>query len=489
MRKKALRIFTIALFVTFLCIGTVLASETVTILHQNDVHAWFFPEETKVSWARMQTMIKEEFIQEPSSVYILAGDLFTGPPFPKELKSVCEYKVWNLFWEGFGEMKDRVWISAGNHEFDDKPFDPSVFESTILCANLVKEGKPVCTPYTIVKTAEGLRIGIIGLIMEDLDKVAGRGYTEGLSQTSKLEEVKKFVAETGKLDLTIISIHDDIEDIEELAASIPKELGVDLIVSGHSHLEFHEPRKINDIYILQAGSYNKFLGRARIIVDGGKIVSIEEELIPLEPTPLEKYLAYLKTKVDEVMGPTIAVLEKSLTTTREGECPSGDFVADSFRWKNGTDIAMTNSSSLRIDIPAGELKEGQLKILVPWGNHLLTTELTGKLILQILEGEAVIHRNQVSGLSYKFDSSKPEGKRVIEVLINGKPLEPDKIYTFTYNSYCAADSKIKKYLNLEPGTLKWNDTGYIDNESMIEYAKELKVIAYELEGRIIDVAK
>ncbi|MBU4562704.1 5'-nucleotidase C-terminal domain-containing protein [bacterium] len=489
MKKKTLRIFTIALFVTFLCISTVLASETVTILHQNDVHGWFFPEETKVSWARVQEMIKDEFVQEPSSLYILAGDLFTGPPFPKELKSVAEYKVWNLFWEGFGEMKDRVWISAGNHEFDDKPFDPSLFESPILCANLVKDGKLVMTPYAIVKTAEGLRIGIIGLIMEDLDVIAGRGYTEGLIQTSKLEAVKKSVAEIGDLDLTIISIHDDIEDIEELAASIPKELGVDLIVSGHSHLELHEPKKVNDIYIVQAGSNNDFLGYAKLVVDKGKIVSLDQELVPLVPTPLEKYLAYLKTKVDEVMGPTIAAIERPLIRSREGECTAGNFVADTFRWKTGTDIAMTNSGSLRIDIPVGELKEGQLKILVPWGNHLLTTELTGKLILQILEGEAAIQRNQVSGLSYKFDSSKPEGKRVTEVLINGKPLEPDKIYTFTYNSYCADDSKIKKYLNLEPGILIWNDTGYIDNETMIDYAKELKVIAYELEGRIVDVAK
>jgi len=491
MRKKALRIFALLLFVTFLCSGTILASETVTIIHENDVHGWFIPDETNVDWGRVQQMIKDEFMQEPSSLYILTGDLFNGPQWPEELKSVCEYKVWNLFWEGFGEMKDRVLISLGNHEFDSKPFDPSLFDSPILCANFVKDGNLVLKPYTVVKTAEGLRIGIIGLIMEDLDKIADiRGYTKGFAQTSKLEAIKKYVPEMGKLDLTILSIHDDIEDIEELAASIPKELGVDLIVSGHSHLEFYEPRKVNDIYILQAGAYNKFLGSTKIVVDNGKIVSLDEKLIRLEPTPLEKYLYYLAAKVVEAMGPIIGTLKKPLIISREGECTAGNFVADAFRWKIGTDIAMMNSTSLRSDVPAvEELKEGHLKTLIPWETTLSTTELTGKLLLQILEGEAVDHQNQISGMSYKFDSSKPEGKRVVEVLISGKPLEPDKVYTFSCKSFCASDTNIKTYLHIEPGILKWKDTGNIQYKMVIEYAKELKVIAYELEGRIIDVNK
>lgn len=492
-RKRLLRNFIIVLLVTFLCSGTVLAFETVTIFHQNDVHGCFFPDENQVSFANIANMIKEEFILEPSSVYILAGDLFTGPPFPDELKSVCEYKVWNLFWEGFGEMKNRVMNSLGNHEFDEKPFDPSVFESPILCANLVKDGELVCTPYTIVETAEGLRIGVIGLIMEDLENIAAKGYNkEELSQTSKLEAVKKYIAEMGDLDLTIISIHDDIEDIEELAAAIPKELGVDLMISGHSHLAFYEPKKVNDIYILQAGVFNKFLGRARLVVDDGKVVAIDEELIPLIPTPLEKYLSYLKTKVDEVMGPVMGVLEKPLFVSREGECTAGNLVADAFRWKCGTDFAFMNSASLRIDVPAGEFKEGHLRDLLPWDTTLSTAEITGKLILQILEGEAVDHQNQVSGLSYKFDSTKPEGQRVIEVLINGIPLELDKVYTFGYNTYCASDSQIERYLHIKPGIIEWKDTGYVSSETLIEYVKEIKVIPQELQelqGRIVDVAK
>jgi len=90
----------------------------------------------------------------------------------------------------------------------------------------------------------------------------------------------------------------------------------------------------------------------------------------------------VKEKVDELGGKRFAVLKHSLlgAVLRDQENSLGDFVTDAFRWATGTDVAMTNSSSLRIDflVYPGEssaLNEGDFKAMCPFQNHLVVGKL------------------------------------------------------------------------------------------------------------------
>lgn len=469
------------------------ACETVTIVYQNDLHGWIFPSSTRIGMNRISRILEPIFKNEPSSFYAVSGDLFTGPNLPTELRAVSELSIWNQFWkqladQGFG---DRVLISAGNHEFDYGVPAIDGFSSGLLCANLMTvENQPHFVPFRVKRTAEGLRAGFIGLLLEEDWRVLGMIAKEHLKMSPMLTAIKRVLPEMGKLDLTILMIHDHVANISRLAETLPSELGVDMILSGHDHYIFEDPLKVNGIYIFQAGAMNNCYGRADLIVDSGKIVSLENQIVELKVTPLERAMMLVKEKVDELNGKTVAVLKQPLLGTylRDRENSLGDFVTDAYRWAAKTDVAMTNGASLRMDcpVPPGEsydLKEGHFKAITPFGNHLMVGEVTGAQILEILEGEAVNFRNQVSGLAYKMDRHRPEGNRILDARIGGVPVSLNSVYTLTHNSYCTHPKNMEKYLHLKPGSIKWKATDLVDYEVLAKYARHLEVIEYPMETR------
>lgn len=42
---------------------------------------------------------------------------------------------------------------------------------------------------------------------------------------------------------------------------------------------------------------------------------------------------------------------------------------------------------------------------------------------------------QVSGISFKYDTRRPVGSRVVELLVDGKPLEPGRTYTMATSDF------------------------------------------------------
>lgn len=489
---------TVIAFVLLLLITAKVSAESVTIVYQNDLHGWLFPSSTRVGIGKMAGILAPLFEKEPSSFYTLSGDLFTGPNLPNEMKGISELMIWNAFWKEFSNQGygERILMSAGNHEFDYGVPEPGSFDSGLLCANLVNGSRhsPYYTPYKVLKTGEGLNIGFMGLLIEDDWLEARIKKEKKLELISPLEAASRFLPEMENLDLTVLMIHDHMTNIIKLAEALPPLFGVDLILSGHDHYVFESPQVVNGICILQAGAMNNCYGRVDLSVKDGAIKSLKNRIVELHPTPLEHSMMQVKEKIDELNGKTIAVLKQSLSGSyiRNRENSLGDFVTDAFRWATKTDVAMTNSASLRMDCKVYpgeffELKEGHLRSITPYGNHLMVGKITGVQIMQMLEGEAENFQNQVSGLHYKMNPDNTGGKRIIEVRINGKPLYPHQSYTITHNSYCTGPKYIKKYLHLNPGSVKWRDTKLVDHEVLLKYARHLKVIDYPPagEGRIM----
>jgi 5'-nucleotidase/UDP-sugar diphosphatase len=479
--------------------ATAIRGETVTLVYQNDLHGWLFPSSTRTGIDRTLLVLTQLFEKEQSAFYAVSGDLFSGPLLPENMKSVSELAIWNRFWEELRALGlgNRVLISAGNHEFDYGLPARDAFSSGLLCANLVTEDdRSYYVPYRIVNTKEGLKVGFIGLLMEDSPLILSTIAKKRLKMVSMLTSVEKALAKMGSLDLTVLMVHDRIYDIIRLADSLSTELGVDIILSGHNHEIFDQPLVQNGIYIFQAGAMNNCYGQVDLVVDKGRVVSLKNKIVYLKPTPLEHIMLRVKEKVDELNGNTVAILRQSLLGTflRGQENSLGNFVTDAFRWATGKDVAMTNSASLRIDFPVYpgevfELKEGHFKTMAPFQNHLVTGELTGAQIIQILEGDAVMFQNQVSGLTYKIDRRQPPGKRVVEAKIGGAPIRMSRIYTLTHNSYCTRDENMERYLHLKPGSVKWKPTTLVDSEVIYNYARHLKAIEYpsQGEGRIVTV--
>ena len=56
------------------------------------------------------------------------------------------------------------------------------------------------------------------------------------------------------IDFTVLLTHIGFEEDKKLAAMLDPDWGVDVIIGGHSHTKLEEPFKVNDIYIVQAGT-------------------------------------------------------------------------------------------------------------------------------------------------------------------------------------------------------------------------------------------
>ena len=472
--------------------ASVSAAQKATIIYQNDLHGWLFPSSSRVGMVGMLGILMPLFEKNPNAFYAMSGDLFTGPDFMPQMKGVLELRMWNHFWKhlannGFG---DRVLISAGNHDFDYGVPVPDAFSSGLLCANLLNtDNQPYYVPYRVVDAPSGLRVGFVGLLLTEdrhvLDIVNGKH----LKVIPMLDALLKVIPEMGKLDLTVLMVHEYMHHILKLAQVLPARLGVDIILSGHDHMLLERPLIQNGIYIFQAGAMNGYYGRADVWMENGVVTSVKNSIVPLVPSELARVAMQAKEQADSRKGSPVAVLKHSLlgVSFPGRENSLGDFAADAYRWATKTDVAMTNSASLRMAfrVHPGEsrvLYEGDFKVLNPFGDHLVTGEVTGRQIREILEGDAVRFTNQVSGIRYKVDRNRPIGKRVSDIEIDGRPLELDRRYSLTHNAYCARPENMKMYLHLKPGSVDWKRTSFLCHEVLADYAKHLKTIDYSSDG-------
>ena len=468
------------------------AADKVSIVYQNDLHGWLFPASNRSGIRDTAEMLADLFKSEPNSFYAVSGDLFKGPDLPENMKGTSELAIWNRFREqiearGYG---NRILISAGNHEFDYGVPDPDAFHEGLLCANVFTEsGKPFFLPYKVIKTPEGLRIGFLGLLLAENRHVLNVVEKKSLHIIPMLEAIRRFVPEMGPLDLTVLMIHDFLGNIENLTKQIPADLGIDMILSGHDHAILKTPLSANGFPIFQAGAMNEYYGKADLLIEKGAIVSIHNKIEQLTPSPLVHETMKVKEVSDARKGGKVALLKSSLTGVchRNRESNLGDFAADAFRWATGADVAMTNGGSLRMDFrlyndEPMELHEGDFINLMPFADHVVIGKITGAQLLQILELNAVIFINQISGVTCKADLKRPKGRRIIAAEVGGKPVSPDRTYTLAHNSYCARPENMERYLHLAPGSISWEKTEHIAHEVLADYARHVKVIDYPEEG-------
>jgi 5'-nucleotidase len=113
-------------------------------------------------------------------------------------------------------------------------------------------------------------------------------------------------------------------------------------------------------------------------------------------------------------------------------------------------IAFTNAGGIRADLtPAadGTVTYGQIFAVQPFGNVLTVKSMTGRQILAVLEQQFVANpaRGGVpylllpsSTFRYGYDLARAPGARVVDAMVEGVPLDPDKIYRVTMNGFLAS---------------------------------------------------
>lgn len=478
------------------------AAETqkLTIVHVNDVHGRlkFDEGQKEIGYGRLKTIV-DELKEDNQNVLLLnAGDTFHGVVDVNLTDGKAMVDLMNEV--GFDAMV------PGNHDFNygyERLLElKDLAKFPIVGANILKDKDNTSDfdPYTIKEMENGLKVGIFGLTTEETKFKSHPDNTKGINFGKPVEIAKDVVKklQEEKVDVIVALIHMGNEGTtlttsNEIAENVK---GIDIIVDGHSH-EI-EDKVVGDALLVQTGNYTNNIGVVDIEVEDGKIINKEGKLISFDeakdivPDPkveeeINKIDEVNAPKLAEVVGKSKVDLDGERANARTGETNLGNLITDAMRKSTGADIAFTNGGGIRASISAGDMTFGDIITSFPFTNTLAVIEVTGEELTQALEHgvdlypEQAGHFPHVSGMSYKFDAGKPVGERIVEVLVDGKPLEADKTYKLVTNDFMAAGGD--DYTMFEGKT--FIAEGGLFSDVLIDYVKELGEVAPTVEGRII----
>lgn len=438
-------------------------SVTLTIVHTNDMHASFIPHEATwrpespkplVGGFKELEFTVDSLRRATSNVLLFdAGDVMTGNPITDRLYKGAEGGA--LF-----EMMNMIGYDAwtiGNHDFDISQENlvalTKIAQFPTLSANIV-DGQgafPVNNRAYVVLNRFGLRIGVFGLISQELYSLVHQNNLVGLKVLSPLETARRLIATLDPITDVIIAItHQGVDEDSVLAANVQ---GLDVIIGGHSHTRLTKPKVVNDVIIVQAGSRCENVGALEITVENDRVVRYAGALIQLwarddrPQTRLAVFVDSMQVAIEKEYSEVLAELATAWTRER-GESSVGRFVADAQREAAHAHVGFMNASGIRANVAAGPLTKRELFEVLPFRNILTTFQLSGRQLRQVVlhtlvNDEAVI----ISGLYAAVKRLPDKTWDIVSLSVGGKPLEDDRMYTCAASDFMVGQAK--KYFGVE----------------------------------------
>ncbi|QED49647.1 bifunctional metallophosphatase/5'-nucleotidase [Cytobacillus dafuensis] len=475
-------------------------TKKITILHTNDSHGRV--EESKndgMGFAKLSTLVKKYESENPNTLLLDAGDTLHGTTFATLSKGESIAKVMNKV--GYDGM------AAGNHDFNygyKRLLEiEKMLDFPVLSANVrQKDGSNLLKPYTI-KEVDGIKLGIFGLSTPETSYKTHPKNVEGLTFTDPVKEAQAMVKElkAQNVDMIIAVTHLGIDKSStETSIKVAKGApGIDLIVDGHSHSTLVEGLKgENDTLIVSSGEYTKNLGVVELTFEGKKLTNKTAKLInkdataDVKPDPeVEKVITDIKTDqekiLSEVIGKTAVKLDGEREQVRVGETNLGNLITDAMVDMTGADMAVTNGGGIRASINEGTITKGDVVTVLPFGNYIVTKELTGAQIKAGLENGVSSYPEskgafpQVSGLTFAIDTAQEKGSRVHSMKIKGQPVDMNKKYLVATNDFMAAGGD--EYTSFGESPIA-NEFPALD-EALITYIQKIGTVNAKVEGRIV----
>ena len=423
----------------------------ITLLQVNDVYTLEPVDEgRRGGFARLATLVERARRENPATLLALAGDVLSPSVASTLLKG--EQMIAGLNAIGLDLA------TFGNHEFD---FGPAVLTQrmresafTWLSANVLdrRSGRPFGgAERDVFLTLGGVRVGLFGLTTPETVKTSNPGPDVEIGEAIGAARATSAELKARGAQLIVAITHQDMHADRSLAAA--PGVDVDVILGGHEHepLIAEEGRTL----ITKAGSDARYLVQVDLWVGGdGRLRerswTFHEVSARVPPDPrvaavVRAYGERVGHELDVRVGETTVPLEGRRGPLRSQETNLGDFVADAMRAHAGSDVALVNGGGIRGDriVPPGPLTRGDLTALVPFGNVVMTLELSGRTLREVLEqGLEQQDRQgggflQVSGLRASFDPARPAGRRVVTLEVGGAPVDAERRYTAAVVDYIA----------------------------------------------------
>ena len=428
---------------------------SITVLHTNDIHGRVWEEESvAMGYAHITAKVEETRKANENVLLLDAGDTFQGSSAASLSRGQSIVRIMNSM--------DYDAMVVGNHDFGygwQRLCELSeMADFPVLSANVFgHDGRELLHPLTI-KELSGIRIGIFGLTTPETLYKTHPLNVEGLTIDDPVERAKEMVEILNdKCDLIIALVHLPLMDTEDSCARLAEEVeGIDLIVSGHSHVTLEKGMEVNGTYIVQAGEYGGNLGIVNIVLKNRASAEIKASLyssawteaglqadedVQLLINEMEKENEKI---LSQVIGRTDSFLDGERNRVRTGETNLGNLVAQAMLTVTGADGAIMNGGGIRTSIKAGEITRGDILNVLPFNNFVILKEIKGAEIVQALEHGVSLYPEvsgrypQVAGITFSFAPEEEPGNRLIEVKIGGQELEPEKMYKIALNDFIAA---------------------------------------------------
>ena len=501
----------------------------LTVLHTNDLHGRFWSNNNgEYGLAAQKTLIdriRKEVAQKGGEVILLnAGDYNTGIPESDLQNAKPDIEAMNII--GYEAL------TLGNHEFDNPlqllDMQEGWAKFPFLSANVFnkKDGSLLVKPYTILDK-QGLKVAVVGLTTEDTAKLGNPEFISNVEFVRPAEAAKDVLAsldKNEKPDIKIALTHMGYYHNAQYGSNAPGDVSMvrelnkgafDMVLGGHSHdtvcinddgsfnLQYKpgdacKPAFENGTWIMQAGEWGKYVGRADFEFKNGELKLVNYQLVPVnlkdkvknaegkteyvlfqEEIPADaELLAHLKTyqdKGDELLGVEVGSVNEKLegdrSVIRFQQTNLGQLIARSQQERAKADIGIMNSGGIRASIEPGKVTYKDILTVQPFGNIISYVELNGQQLLDYLDVVALKEVDsgayaQFAGISMTVDRT---AKKVSDVKIGGKPLDLKKVYRVSLPSYTAAGGDGYPVVSDNP---TYVNTGFVDAESLKQYFEE-----------------
>jgi 5'-nucleotidase len=435
---------------------------------------------------------------QENSITVAAGDLIGASPL------VSAYFLDEPSIMALNRMGLSL-ASVGNHEFDkgtaelrrmqqggceahtarrpcrlDNPFEGARF--TYLAANVIaRDGGETLFPGTAIKQFGKVRIGFIGMTLQDTGSLVSPAGTAGYRFADEADTANALAAQLKAqgADAVVVLLHQggNVDpffnqaacpglggDVMPILARLDP--SIRLVVSGHTHKAYvcEVPAADGSIRLLtSAGRYGYFVTDIRLEIDpaNDRIVAMSAVNTPVvaaagEQQDIAALVGRYSASSAQVASRVVGRIEGSLEAGEGAiDSPLGRLIADAQLAatrdpaRGGAEIAFINSGGVRSGFRPGEdgaVTYGQIFALQPFGNTVEVLELTGAQLKALLEqeftGDGTGQFRQSflipsEGFTYVIDRSAPDEAHVVSIMLDGRPIEPGRTYRVAVNNFLA----------------------------------------------------
>ncbi|MGB3828288.1 MAG: cell wall-binding repeat-containing protein [Ornithinimicrobium sp.] len=436
------------------------------------------------------------------SMTVAAGDLIGGSPFLSGIfhdePSVESLNLMGLdvssvgnheFDEGTDELLRMQ--NGGCHPVDGCTFPAEEYAGADfpwLSANVVrKDNNETLLPGTYTREIAGVDVGFIGMTLEETPTLVSPG---GVSSVDFLDEVDTANAAAAQLqadgvESIVVLLHEggvqeggysECDGISGPIVGIAEGLdpAIDMVVTGHTHqpyiCDIPDPDG-NSRLVTSANQYGRVVTDSDVVLSQATTDVVREDtssantlvLQNVSDPTMDALITKWKDESNVVGAEVVGTLAEDITGSAGGdrgiETPLADLIADSILFgttgpdQGDAEISFTNVGGVRADLlvdqitnneQPGEVTYAEAFSVLPFGNILVSIDLTGADVKAVLEqqydpdrGRPYLALGVSEGFSYTWDDTQPQGEKVSEMELNGVPLADDATYRVSTLNFLA----------------------------------------------------